>query len=292
MPEQLDDAAIANALLALAADLALPDVDDFTARVLAQLPTSSPTSRSVAPRRRSVRHRRRRWSVAVATIVAATTATTLAIPDARAAVAEWLGIDGVRIVRVEQLPPAAPTTTAPEATTPTDAQLLAALGLEAQSSLESAAASLGLPLRRPTLDGLGPADLIGSGATGRPVQLAQVWRTRASLAGSTAQPDVAILLTQLQVGLGGGGFQKMLPRGAVIEQVTVDGRPAWWITGDLHELTFLGANGQLVVDSSRLAGDTLLWTADGITYRLESSLGQARSIAFAECWRNRSGNWV
>ena len=112
-----------------------------------------------------------------------------------------------------------------------------------------------------------------------------MWRTSASLAGSTAQPDVAILLTQLQVGLGGGGFQKMLPRGAVIEQVTVDGRPAWWITGDLHELTFLGANGQLVVDSSRLAGDTLLWTADGLTYRLESSLSRARAIAFAESIR-------
>ncbi len=298
MSERIDDDTIDAALLALAADLALPDVDDFTARVLTQLPEASVVAGRTARRNnRFGMARRRKWTVAVAVVLVATTATTLAIPDARATVAEWLGIDGVRIVRVDELPPgtsSAVTTTsaadeagAPVTSTPqrADPEMLSALGLEPEPSLTEAAARLGFPVRRPTLVGLGPADLFGSGVAGRPTQLAQVWRSGAALGPSQALPHVAIVLTQLRVGLGSGGFQKVLPRGAVVEQVTVNGRPAWWITGDPHELSFFLTGGAIVTDSARLAGDTLLWTADDITYRLESSLGKGRAIALAESVR-------
>jgi hypothetical protein len=281
MPEHVDDATIVAALLALATDLAMPDVDQFTARVLAQLPGQASADGTRRGPSRRPRSRRKRWSIAVAAIVAAITATTLAIPDARATVADWLGIDGVRIVRVDHLPATDTTTTTPSPARPADAQLLSTLGLAPESSLDSAATRLAIPLRRPTIAGLAPADLIGSGASDRPVQLAQVWRASASLQPSNALADVAIVLTQLRVGLSNGGFQKALPRGAILEQVTVSGQPAWWITGDLHELTFFSTDGRLITDSLRLAGDTLLWSADGITYRLESSLGKDRAIAFA-----------
>jgi hypothetical protein len=288
MPEQLDDATIERALVALAADLALPDEDAFTASVLAQLAPGAGRARPFRPRRL---RGRRRWSIVVAAVLAAATATTLAIPDARAAVADWLGIDGVHLVRVDHLPPTTSTappvvsTTTEPGGAPVDARLRSVLGLEPEVSLESAAARLGLPGRRPTLAGLGPADLVGSGTAGRPVQLAQVWRTGASQPPSKALPDVAIVLSELQVGLGNGGFQKMLPRGATVEQVRVNGAGAWWITGDVHELAYFTADDRIVNDASRLAGDTLLWTVDGVTYRLESSLGRAGAIALAESLR-------
>ena len=300
MPEQLDDAALEGALLALAADLAMPDVDDFTALVLARLPrTGAARAAGDAPGiGHRTRRRRRRWSIVVAAIVAASTATTLAIPDARAAVADWLGIDGVRIVRVDELPTSTTSTPSPTSTstvasgatgpaTPgySDTSVMSMLGLVPERSLDDAAARIGVPVRRPTLVGLAAADLVGSGTSSRPVQLAQVWRSSGSLRPSAGLPEVAIVFAQLKVGEVSGGFQKALPRGATLEEVRVNGRPAWWISGDMHELSFFTAANTFITDSNRLAGDTLLWAVDGVTYRLESSLGKAGAVAFAESLR-------
>ena len=45
---------------------------------------------------------------------------------------------------------------------------------------------------------------------------------------------------------------------------------------------FETGEGEIVEDSARLTGNVLLWEAEGVTYRLESSLDLELSLAIAE----------
>ena len=56
---------------------------------------------------------------------------------------------------------------------------------------------------------------------------------------------------------------------------------AFWLSGDPHFLFYEGPNGD-VHDPRRWVGDALLWARGAITYRLETSLGEAEAIRLAE----------
>ncbi len=285
-PLHLDD--IGAGLASLAARIDTGNADTFVNGVLAALP---PIEQRRAARHHPARprppRRRRRWSIAVAAVVAAA-ATTLAIPDARASVADWLGIGNVHVVRVRELPALTPTTTALTATNPagppTNAELATSLDLRLESDLDAAGKRIGIVAQRPTLPGLAVPDLSASGPANVAPQIVQVWRASNELAPSKAVPAVAIILSQIRADIAGGAFQKLLPPNTSFTAVRVNGVTAWWITGDLHELTYFTRDGT-ATEPLRLAGDTLLWFDAGVTYRLESTLGRDRSIAFAESLR-------
>jgi hypothetical protein len=68
-----------------------------------------------------------------------------------------------------------------------------------------------------------------------------------------------------------------------IETVTVAGSPGVWLEGAPHAV-FLQPSpdgSQPVVDNIRLAGNTLLWYRDGVTYRLEAKVGKERALQIA-----------
>ena len=286
VPLHLDD--ITTALASLATRVDTGDADAFVNDVLAALPPIE--QRRVSRRGPAPMHMprgRRRWSIAVAAVVAAA-ATTLAIPEARASVADWFGIGNVRVVRVHELPALAPTTTVLPGTTvlgsPTDAELAASLDLRLENDLDAAGKHIGIVAQRPTLATLAAPDLTASGPASGAPQIAQVWRASNELAPSKAVPAVAILFSQIRADIADGGFQKLLPPNTSFTAVQVKGATAWWITGDLHELSYFTRNGT-ATEPLRLAGDTLLWFNAGVTYRLESTLGRDRSIAFADSIR-------
>src|SRR5262245_22939876 len=83
----------------LARYVAFPETPDVAARVMERLPARRPLRRSP--------HWRIAIAVALALLVAA--GTVLAVPPARRAVADLLGIRGASVVRVDRLPAVPPS---------------------------------------------------------------------------------------------------------------------------------------------------------------------------------------
>jgi hypothetical protein len=69
-------------------------------------------------------------------------------------------------------------------------------------------------------------------------------------------------------------LKKVAGQRASIRWVDVDGHPGLWLQGAPHGLYLPGGE-------ARLAGNTLLWVRDGVTYRLEGELTLARALALA-----------
>jgi hypothetical protein len=65
--------------------------------------------------------------------------------------------------------------------------------------------------------------------------------------------------------------------------VSFDGHYAYWVEGGGHVVESLDAEGRVVIETRRtVERATLIWEENGITYRIESSLPQAQTIAVAE----------
>ena len=69
---------------------------------------------------------------------------------------------------------------------------------------------------------------------------------------------------------------------SAITATHVRGDLAFWIDGAAHTFMYLDADGQPQSEEYRLAGNVLLWEANGVTYRLESELTRETAIAIAE----------
>jgi hypothetical protein len=115
-------------------------------------------------------------------------------------------------------------------------------------------------------------------------RLALVWGPRAGVP-DTIEPGVSLVISEFEGSLDRGYFDKLLNTGTVLTHVSVNGSPGFWISGDPHFFFYVDPSGQPVDDTHRAVGDTLLWTAGGVTYRIESSIGMAGTIALAESMR-------
>lgn len=69
-------------------------------------------------------------------------------------------------------------------------------------------------------------------------------------------------------------LKKVLQQDSSIAWVDVNGNPGVWIEGARHGLYLPGGE-------ARLAGNTLIWVREGVTYRLEGVLTRARALALA-----------
>jgi hypothetical protein len=73
---------------------------------------------------------------------------------------------------------------------------------------------------------------------------------------------------------------KEVPSETTVEEVSVDGRPGYWIAGP-HTLSYRDAAERDGAADFRRSGQSLVWERDGVTLRLESGLGRDESIALA-----------
>jgi hypothetical protein len=249
MPERVSSspAALERALVELGPHVATPVAADLAPVVLARL-------------REPVRPTRRRARIAIAVVTAAV-AALLALPAPRHAVADWLGLGAVRIVHTNLPGP------------PAGSKLL--LGRQVQ--LDEARRAAGGPLVTPTALGAPTAVYVGEPAA---TSVTLVWAPRDGLP-EVRDTGVGALLTEIRGSLSGELIEKMIHTGTSVEPVTVGSTTGYWISGNSHDVYYVDPSGEPRPDTAHLAATTLLWAADGVTYRLESKLDAATAIDLA-----------
>jgi len=227
----------------LGAAVAFPDEPDVAGGVAERLRTG------VAPRRRV-------GSLAIGLAAAAAAAVAvLAVPPARSAILDLLGIGGATIERVETQPRA-----------PSGADL--ALG-----------------------EAVDPDNVRGkvSFHVLRPEVAARVYLDRSVPGGKVsfvwAESGRRVLLSEFE------GEQLPLVGKAVgpatrVEDVDVRGRPGVWLEGAAHEVVWRDRFGRVRTETRRLAGNVLLWDSSAdVTFRLEGVPERARALAVARSLR-------
>jgi len=198
------------------------------------------------------------------------------------------GVPGIRIIFTGPSPSPTPTATA---LTPTPSPTLttsptppgppgSALDLGFATTLAEAPDLAGFPLLVPTSASLGPPDTVWF----RDGRVSLVWAARPGLP-ETEADGIGLLVTQFRGSVHEDLFQKVLGPQSTLTPVTVNGEAGWWISGDLHEFMYLDPNGEVVSESRRIVGDSLIWTRGDMTLRMETSLGRAAAIALAETIR-------
>lgn len=237
-----------QALVALGRELVVPETPDLAPRVLAAL-------------ERPARPSRIRLVVVFAAVLVAVLLAALAIPDARSALARFFHIGAARIEVVDELPAVEPQ--------PPELDLELALG--DRVSLAEARRGAGYDLleleEEPDRVYLGPRN--------------SVWFLY-------GQPDAVRLLVAQTPRLSVDEdfiFKKLAAAGTTVEQVSVRGKPAYFLSGEPHEVFLVDEYDLPVLETLRLARNTLLWEEDGRTLRLEGDFSRDEAVELAESLR-------
>lgn len=252
VPGEFDDLEIQ--LSRLADDIAFPPTPTFT------MPAPPPGS--------SRRHRTlpaRWWAGAIAAMLLV--AMSLALPDARQAVADWLGFPGIRIEIGDRADDPPPSVTAiggslllGEATTLQGVEAAVDFAVVAPGGLDDVDPEVYLN----TFEGAPVVSLLYPASNGLP---------------EIGETGVGLLLMQIDAS---GNTSMFIAKRASAESppqpVTVDGVEGLWIRG-----------GVLMIDAGdpfwtyeRRSGNVLVWEQGGITYRMESNLPRDDAIAVVE----------
>lgn len=287
-----------SALADLVSRIEISDLDAFTTATMVRVRRGRDDER----RRRtfSVVHgpHARQLLAAAAAILLIVTAV-LAVPRSRDAIADLLGIDGLRIrsgeVPATSVPSSsiATTSTVPSSTASSSAPTVtgsggfdaAAVGrdLRLGTEVSMAAARTALPALRELTSSYGPPDAIYRGD--RPMGLVSfVWRARPGLIGSTSAPTVGLIVQQYPSSGDIGFFLKTLTSDSRAREVVVENRKGYWVEGS-HSIAYVGASNDFVEDTVRWASNALVWAGNGVTYRIESSLSQSEAIALVASLR-------
>jgi len=233
--------------------LSFPPTPDLAPGVRQRLAAARP--RRAFPLRRAL-------VLGVAVLVVAAGAV-LAVPQARTAVLEWLGLRGVTIERVE---------TAPAATT--DLQD-AALQLGEPVTLGEARRRARYPVAIP--EALGEPDAVYFHPRAPGGEVSFVYRDE--------EGRVEALVSQFRAGLDDDFIYKSANPETKVEPVSVDGARAWWLEGAPHEVLYVDESGEPIFEETRLAANTLLWERGEATLRLEGDFTKEEALRIAESVR-------
>lgn len=285
------DADLERALIDLGRRLAYPPTPDLAGRVRERLlarPTRRPGSIAFLTSRRALA-----WAAVVLALLAG--CLLLLSPDARRVVAERLGLPGVTIRYVQPptsvitpstatpLPGGLPRPTPPQ---PPPTVLLSTptvdrLGLgERLATLADAQARVAYRVLTPGLPELAAPDQVYLGTPPAGGQVSLVYQSRPGLL-TSAETGVALLVTQFRGSLEPAFIGKGLPQGTRLEQLTLAGRPAFWIEGRPHFFFYRDQLGRQTDERFRLAANVLLWEQDGLTLRLEGALSREQVLRIA-----------
>ena len=225
--------------------------EGFAARVREAVATGEPPARPTRGRRRVL--------VVALAVLALAALGALAVPHARTALLEWLGIRGAAVERVE---------TQPDAPIVPDEH-----GLGDPVTLETAGGLAGFEVAEPGASPLGPPDEIRFDPLTAGGQVAFVWLDDGGA--------VTALLTEFRAPLGFEFVEKLAGPGTEVTPVDVEGGRGIWLEGEPHGFYYLDAAGQPRDETLRLARNTLLWERGPLTFRLEGDLTREQALAVA-----------
>lgn len=263
------DHLIESALSDLGSAIALPPAPSVAARVEARIAGRVPRGAGLRDRMREPL-----WAglaAAIALLVVFGVALA-ALPGARTAIADRLGLRGVKIEYV-------PGTATVSGTAPGTGLMLGE-----RVSLEEARQRAAFPVLVPGPPApAGPDavqfDTLPSGGV--------VWLVYAPGPALPESPytGVGMLIAEFRGDLQPALLNKGLPATARLEPVTVNGATGYWIEGAPHSLLIRDAADRTIEVRTRLAGNTLLWMRGDVTLRLESMLPRDEAIRIAETMR-------
>jgi hypothetical protein len=184
------------------------------------------------------------------------------------------GLPGIRILFGDPGSPSPAASNVPSSAVPG-----ALLGLGTPLDLDEARDLLDFEVLLPPAP-IGPPDAVY--LAGSLVTL--VWGPGDALPG-TAHPGIGLVLVELRATVDEDYIDKLVFTGTVVERIDVDGAPGYWISGARHEIGYVDPDGRQIEDSVRTAGNTLLWTAEGITYRLEAEVDKDEALELARSLR-------
>lgn len=235
----------------LGASMDLPAGADPAAAAVARIRAGASAAPATVAARGDRGHRRvAAFALALASIVA----LVVALPGPRAALGRLLGIGGVEITTGADIDPGLSHVF--DLGRPVDIEFaVAAFPAEPVPQLGRPAQAYG---GRPE----GATSLVWAASD----RLRAIGDTGAGLI-LTAFPTSEVPEIRKQVGIDGA-----------ITNQTVAGSPGAWIEG-AHQMAFVTPDGE--PESTRLAGNTLVWTDGQTTYRLESSLDRQAAVDLA-----------
>jgi hypothetical protein len=205
------------------------------------------------PERRSFPWRKAILIVAIAVLAVALTA--IFSPGARSAFRGWFDfLPGVRIERVEKLPPSS---------------RLQTFDLGQEVSLDEARRQARFGLRLPS-------------GLGRPTK---VYLDRDSAGGVAVTLFYGNGLALTEWRSDDLFIYKLLQPGTTTQATYVGEEPALWLSGGDHVVFYLGADGIEHSREGRLAGNVLLWQRGRTAYRLEAKVPLRRALRIAESLR-------
>lgn len=203
--------------------------------------------------------------VSVAALALVLTVTLSLSVTARRAVADLLGVVGIRVTFGEE-PPGTP-------------RPLAEIGLGTRVSRAEASERVGFRVTTPRAVGAAPAIYFDE-YVGRRGMVSIVYpRGAATLA------DADLLVTEFSASLHPDFFKKLAVVGSKVRYVRVRSSEGYWISGEPHYFFYQERDGETRQESIRLAGNVLLWEEDGITYRIEGAGTLAEALRLADSLR-------
>lgn len=192
-----------------------------------------------------------------------------------------LGLPGIRIIFGEATPPPVSSTPATATATATSlGPVGATLGLGTIVSLADGERVAGIDALLPPDSDIGAPDAVFVAHQ----RLALVWKASTALP-EAAPGGVGLVLNEFRGDLSDGYFQKVIGEDVHLTPVSVGGSPGYWMSGPPHFFMYVDPSGNIVDDSHRSVGDTLIWTSGELTFRLESALSMDDAIRLAESLR-------
>src|SRR5947209_2213020 len=262
MPDRLDDRDLERILTDIATRLDGPKRDMWPA-VRARI-----GERRIQPWWSRLGMDRRTLAPIAATLAVILVAALLLTPRIADALGHLLSIPGVQIYQVPQSP-----TARPNASAPTFAGQRVATAAEASRIA-------GFTVRTPAALGEPSAIYVETA----PVRVTIVY---ASVKGIPTSPQagVSAIVVEFKGTLETQIMAKAIGPGTTLDAVPLGSGVAYYLAGQPHQFFFRDPAGNIQPETLRLAGNTLLWTDGGVTYRLEAQVGLDEAVRIASSLR-------
>jgi hypothetical protein len=265
---ELAEIELETALTELAHEVDFPPTPDLSASVRVRLADErAPASRGLFPTIT--------WPRAAPVRRGAVLAALAILVLASVVVAAAIGIPGIRIIFMPGS--ASPVPSVTPSVRPSPGALGVGLALGDRLTLDEALARIDFEPLVPTLPGLSTPDAVYVSESSVGGRLSLVYAARPGLP-EARTTGVGLLISEFEGRINRDGLSKLVQEGTTVEEIEVDGAGGYWLEGATHIFVDRGDGRGSEDDRVRLAGNVLMWDADGVSVRLEAQVTRDEAL--------------